>query len=667
MPNFENIHCETFENYASCLLTSSSASTRYNNNDANNSKETDTYNVFDTTMNDGTQRRSIGSLVNKGDKSPMKHTCLQHTEVDELRSLILLGTRQLMLALDSVRSLTSPTIHNTEAMGHNSDDFDYVMKPYRRYQDLFDNGEHLEHIHLYYNNTEDTGDKHHSSLLASNDDAQAHPTMNMHTDAGIFIAMTSGYYTNEHQANPHDGLYIKLPSDEVVRVQSGLGEVIIMIGEGGQHWLRSRLGQTFRAVPHLLSLHLDEPGATRAWYGLMVLPPSDAHMPHVHTTDTGTDREQSAVMTYGEYRQRELEYLTSPRNHNTTSALSSLIIPAACGLHSYSSYSTTPPSSAAAVATAVRPQFALTSSTACEDPSSGQPGIKCWAQCMPITSLPCGQAAICVDTVTNLEVDGTKMCKSSAGMHSCAVQCPATPTTAATTATDNTQAGTKPTTSTTNTIVQGYGDNGFCIGPGTSMSMTGFVTTQNSDGSDTDCIIFLFEFWTLNTTFKFILACIGTFIGGILVHCLSKLRNLVLVLPVVSYNNLQKWMILVLIYSIQIVLSYILMLISMTYNVYLFWMVCLGLTAGYAYCNIGLLTHPSHAHTNGSSGGIKGGVYKLTGTSPDPCCGELEEAEVCIRSGIGSGSGGGGVGDEGGIQHSLLYQSSVHSNNGYRR
>ena len=199
------------------------------------------------------------------------------------------------------------------------------------------------------------------------------------------------------------------------------------------------------------------------------------------------------------------------------------------------------------------------------------------------------------------------------------------------------------------------------------MSMSGFVTTQNSDGSDTDCIIFLFESWILNTTFKFIIACIGTFIGGILVHCLSKLRNIVLVLPIVSYNNLQKWLILVLIYSIQIVLSYILMLISMTYNVYLFWMVCLGLTVGYAYCNIGLLTHPSHAHTNGSSsGGGKGGVYKLTGTSPDPCCGELEEAEVCIRSGSGRGNGG-GVADEGDIQHSLLYQSSVHSSSGHRR
>ena len=105
------------------------------------------------------------------------------------------------------------------------------------------------------------------------------------------------------------------------------------------------------------------------------------------------------------------------------------------------------------------------------------------------------------------------------------------------------------------------------------------------------------------------------------------------------------------------------MLISMTYNVYLFWMVCLGLTVG----NIGLLTHPSHAHTNGSSsGGGKGGVYKLTGTSPDPCCGELEEAEVCIRSGSGRGNGG-GVADEGDIQHSLLYQSSVHSSSGHRR
>ena len=389
-------------------------------------------------MNDGTQRRSIGSLVNKGDQSPMKlsHPCLQNTKIDKLRSLLLLGTRQLMLALDSVRALTSPTVHNTAAAkSHNSDDFDYIMKPYRRYQDLFDNGAHLEHIHLYYNKTEDTSDKHHSSLLASNDDASAHPTMSMHTDAGIFITMTSGYYTNEHQADPHDGLYIKLPSDEVVHVQSSLGEVIIMIVEGGQHWLRSQLGQTFRAVPHLLSLHLDEPDATRAWYGLMVLPPSDAHMPHIHATDTSAESKKSVAMTYGEYRRRELEYLTSPHNHTTTSALSSLIIPAACGPHSYTSYSTTPSSSAVGVATGaeattVRSQFALTSSTACEDPSSGQPGIKCWAQCMPVTSLPCGQRALCVDTVTNLEVDGTKMCKSSAGMHSCAVQCPATPSAA---------------------------------------------------------------------------------------------------------------------------------------------------------------------------------------------------------------------------------------------
>ena len=74
-------------------------------------------------------------------------------------------------------------------------------------------------------------------------------------------------------------------------------------------------------------------------------------------------------------------------------------------------------------------------------------------------------------------------------------------------------------------------------------------------------------------------ACIGVFFVGFIMQFLGKLRNS------------RKWSahVSIVLFGAHITLSYLLMLVAMSYNVELFCMVCLGLTIGYATFHTALL------------------------------------------------------------------------------
>ena len=74
-------------------------------------------------------------------------------------------------------------------------------------------------------------------------------------------------------------------------------------------------------------------------------------------------------------------------------------------------------------------------------------------------------------------------------------------------------------------------------------------------------------------------ACIGVVFVGFIMQFLGKLRNS------------RKWSahVSIVLFGAHITLSYLLMLVAMSYNVELFCMVCLGLTIGYATFHTALL------------------------------------------------------------------------------
>lgn len=171
--------------------------------------------------------------------------------------------------------------------------------------------------------------------------------------------------------------------------------------------------------------------------------------------------------------------------------------------------------------------------------------ILCWEQCRNIPSGCAVSNAICIDTTDGSISDGG--------------HCP-----------------------TCVTSCKNISSNGYCIGGGTSMFMNGFTSIGLSDYGTTECVNFLFQSWTLDSRIKVATACFGVLVLGMLVQYLTYLRR------ILGRKNRTKEVVVMIVslYSLQLILSYSLMLIAMTYSVELFLMVCFGLIFGYAAWNI---------------------------------------------------------------------------------
>lgn len=387
------------------------------------------------------------------------------------------------------------------------------------------------------------------------------PTLDFHTDAGLFIAMTTGLYASEkgdHLPDEKNGLYLQLMSGSVVEVHTKEDALIIMVGDGGTRWLAPLMGSSLRAAPHSLRVASPTQQAhSRTWFGKMYLPPADALLP---ISKQGGNH--VAPLQYDMYRQMERQHLsTSP----TSSAADSTgttheSLPSACGHklpvstashgsggnnhnhnHMASSYSH------------------LVGNDLCG--ATDGTGVMCWTQCMSVADLPCGTEAECVDTATGEVVDGNIMCPSD--HENCELQCVEANDPNSINGTD-------------------YYDD-YCWGNGVTMYMSGFKSLSGSHQGKTECINLFFEEWTLDNKSVFAAACIGVFFLGISIEVLVLLRR-------VMFSNMPKSpirdILMVILHGTNVVLSYFIMLVAMTYNVELFSMAVAGLTVGYMLFNL---------------------------------------------------------------------------------
>jgi hypothetical protein len=131
-----------------------------------------------------------------------------------------------------------------------------------------------------------------------------------------------------------------------------------------------------------------------------------------------------------------------------------------------------------------------------------------------------------------------------------------------------------------NTDDSSSNDNSYCLGKGTSMIMTGFESQLSS--KDPLCINLLFSDWTLDNSIKFTFACLGVLVLGLFIQYLTVLKMKTRNLTIIT-TEFQRRIIRMLLYGIQIVCTYFIMLVTMTYSVELFIMVAIGLTSGYAF------------------------------------------------------------------------------------
>ena len=533
---------EAFSSLSSCLKS---------NKDNKNS-------LFETLMNDGTERLTIGAKSKSGIAEKIPNDCGKSSTI--MRSIIDKTTQKLFQGLDYASSIEDVKSYSSAQTS--------LMKPYTAIDDLLTNGEHLEHLHVFYNTKNSTKSNYKtSSRIINNIDQIAlksdsvnvdEATLQMHTDVGLFIAMTTGYYSTSARSgdnvevNKQRGLYVTLPTGEIVHVNEAdlsANDLIIMIGQGGADWLAPKRGVSFRAVPHALVVDLgDDKEATRSWYGKMYLPPLDAELYN-----------QPGV-TFKEFQDKQLKTLQS--SNKFTNALNGdrnriVSVPVACGKSIHESGVNTLASSSTKVTSheSFGHPFHILAPQSCS-PAAGGSGIMCWMSCASTSSLTCaaGKQPTCTNTNTGLEVDG--MAHGDASYKPTCLDMPAT---------------TMAPTST----------RPFCMGSGISMSMTGFESTV-TQGANAMCYVYLIPTWVLDTSTKFGLACFGTVLIGIFIHGLSSLK---LAIGVRNINVYLKIFSNFVIYFFQILASYIIMLVSMSFNVELFFMVITGLTIGYLIFN----------------------------------------------------------------------------------
>jgi hypothetical protein len=132
----------------------------------------------------------------------------------------------------------------------------------------------------------------------------------------------------------------------------------------------------------------------------------------------------------------------------------------------------------------------------------------------------------------------------------------------------------------------------YCYGK-TDMYMKGF------EWEATTCLVYLFQTWIISTRLELVGACIGTIALGFLVEATIRHRRRVLN----NYKNGKKKMILsASLYGAQLVSSYLIMLLIMTYSGPLFISVIFGLVIGHVANNWLELTDGSRSGRVGIEG-----------------------------------------------------------------
>lgn len=196
-----------------------------------------------------------------------------------------------------------------------------IDKKYNTFEKIHTSGEHIEHLHAFVRPSltiQDVNDRtaDNSQRIYVGDIGSTQLTMPMHTDSGLFIAMTAGFHVdpNGDRLPYENGLFMLLPTGSIVKVVTDTDALIFMMGQGAENWLNPKLGRPLRAVPH--AVIADASTSTRAWFGKMYLPPIDAKAPFWNGR------------TYGEYRDetREASVRAIQNNERFVSTL-----PAACG------------------------------------------------------------------------------------------------------------------------------------------------------------------------------------------------------------------------------------------------------------------------------------------------------------------------------------------------
>ncbi len=141
-----------------------------------------------------------------------------------------------------------------------------------------------------------------------------------------------------------------------------------------------------------------------------------------------------------------------------------------------------------------------------------------------------------------------------------------------------------------------YKISNYCNGK-MDMLMFGFDVSGNKQNP---CIVLFVEAWTLNTRAKFAAGCVGVMLLGFVIEALIALRrNLIRKkFTMLNIRAVPRKALALFLFSLNLTLGYLAMLVAMTYSIELFFFVILGLLIGHGVFNLNI----------------------AVGESIDPCC-----------------------------------------------
>ena len=235
------------------------------------------------TFHDGTKRRTLAATPETKMPASLDGTPCATFEAaaTSLRAATADATAAFSAALGRAVDLPAPLL--------DADDEDVTISQ------MLDNAEVLEHFHSYTlprAAAPPTGDG-------------GVPTVDVHTDQGLFIAFTPALVAGA-ESSPSDAatFVIEQPGGRRVAAELDPHTLIFMLGDGIEQLvnphLRAAGRSPLRAVPHAVEMRARADGAARAWYGRMVLPPAALIAPDHGGATYGRVRELLKAGTTGD-------------------------------------------------------------------------------------------------------------------------------------------------------------------------------------------------------------------------------------------------------------------------------------------------------------------------------------------------------------------------------
>lgn len=472
---------------------------------------------------------------------------VSHSFVSALDQLLLVESTQQEALLETARGNSFTTLSSIIKASHN-----------------------LEHFHIY-ETPEGTSTK---------------PVLDVHTDAGLFLAFVPGMQCDSVETESKD-FYVQ--HDAILkRAIFREGSVGVMLGVGAENWLRT--STQLRATRHAVSM---QGGQSRAWYGISKSDKFSApvavryaqiahtssillYMASVHMVPQDAIIQDFPKRTFADMRNAMVLAGKRAREFGDSEAedidLGEVAI--GCG-------SSPVVASVARFGTARinrRRLQMVSDASACNNVTN----FFCWFSCLDIPKaenavgyIKEGFSLYCLDPATlassgNSVSAAQEKCSGGGvigGAHDSSCMGSWQPT--------------APSVQSQAVRVDDVSllavNKQYCYG-GTTMYMDGFHWT------DPTCIIYLVPNWVLTTPGSLVGACIGTiFFGMALEAVIWKRRAVLRSFP----EGLMRLGVTTAFYGLQLTMGYMLMLVVMTYSGPLFMCVIVGLMSGHAIFNAG--------------------------------------------------------------------------------